>query len=311
MESDDARFAAIAARIAPGASLVRRWPLEGGVSARVDALEIVHPDGSHERLVLRRHGAIDWKPLEADVTTTEFGVLTVLAHAGFPLPAPRLLDVSGSTLSGPYMVMDFVDGSTDVSSDELPGALRKMATFLARLHALNLDTVAGVRLPHRDDPTGNTMRYLPDTSLGKRIRAAHEEHGPVVATNPPVLLHGDFWPGNILWRDGEIAAVIDWEDAAIGDPVADLASSRLELLWKYGQEAMARFTAHYQALRPIDLTNLPFWEISSATGASALMGEWGLDPAIEADMRAKASWLTSRALDGLVGEQGESTSHML
>ena len=34
---------------------------------------------------------------------------------------------------------------------------------------------------------------------------------PPVQVNRPVLLHGDFWPGNILWRDGRLVAVIDWE----------------------------------------------------------------------------------------------------
>jgi aminoglycoside phosphotransferase (APT) family kinase protein len=34
----------------------------------------------------------------------------------------------------------------------------------------------------------------------------------------------------VLWRDGRIVAVIDWEDAQVGDPLADLANTRLELL---------------------------------------------------------------------------------
>ncbi len=32
-----------------------------------------------------------------------------------------------------------------------------------------------------------------------------------------VLLHGDFWPGNTLWRNGSLLAVIDWEQPAAGD----------------------------------------------------------------------------------------------
>jgi aminoglycoside phosphotransferase (APT) family kinase protein len=35
------------------------------------------------------------------------------------------------------------------------------------------------------------------------------------------LLHGDYWPDNTLWRDGRLVCVIDWEDAALGDPLAD------------------------------------------------------------------------------------------
>jgi aminoglycoside phosphotransferase (APT) family kinase protein len=38
------------------------------------------------------------------------------------------------------------------------------------------------------------------------------------------VLHGDYWPGNVLWRDGRLVGVIGWEEAAFGDPLADLAN---------------------------------------------------------------------------------------
>jgi aminoglycoside phosphotransferase (APT) family kinase protein len=293
------RYRRLAERLRPGSEAARWWPLEGGVSAHVTAVELALPGGGTERVVIRRHGATDWKPLEADVTSMEFNLLRTLEREGFAVPAPRLLDLSGTILPTPYMVMALVDGSTDVASSELPDALRQMASYLSRLHAIDIESIDLPALPCRDDPTANTMRYLPDTSLGERIRAAHGRHGPIRPTNRPTLLHGDYWPGNVLWRDGKIAAVIDWEDAAIGDPIADLAGSRNELLWKYGLDARERFTRHYCSMTPIDLTNLPFWEISGATGAMALMGEWGLDAEVEADMRAKCEWLIDRALRAL------------
>jgi aminoglycoside phosphotransferase (APT) family kinase protein len=61
-----------------------------------------------------------------------------------------------------------------------------------------------------------------------------------------VLLHGDYWPGNVLWHDGKIVAVIDWEDARLGDPLIDLAMSRLDLVWICGIYAMHMFTEQYQ-----------------------------------------------------------------
>lgn len=45
-----------------------------------------------------------------------------------------------------------------------------------------------------------------------------------------------------MWRDGQLAAVIDWEDAQLGDPLADVANARLEILWAFGIEAMLRFS---------------------------------------------------------------------
>ena len=39
---------------------------------------------------------------------------------------------------------------------------------------------------------------------------------------PWVLVHGDYKVGNFVWRGNEIATVLDWELAAIGDPLEDL-----------------------------------------------------------------------------------------
>ncbi|HYH12789.1 MAG TPA: phosphotransferase, partial [Thermomicrobiales bacterium] len=128
-------------------------------------------------------------------------------------------------------------------------------------------------------------------------------HGSPAMTNESVLLHGDYWPGNILWRDGDIAAVLDWEDAAIGDPVADLAGSRLELLWKFGPEVMESFTTHYLSRTTIDLADLPLWELTSASGAAAHMSAWGLDAAIEAEMREKAWWFMEQARQRLATDR--------
>jgi aminoglycoside phosphotransferase (APT) family kinase protein len=40
---------------------------------------------------------------------------------------------------------------------------------------------------------------------------------------PPVWVHGDIAPGNLLLRDGKLCAVIDWGILATGDPACDLA----------------------------------------------------------------------------------------
>jgi aminoglycoside phosphotransferase (APT) family kinase protein len=50
-------------------------------------------------------------------------------------------------------------------------------------------------------------------------------------------LHGDYWPGNLLWNDGKLAAVLDWEDAERGDPLADIALARLDICWAFGDAA--------------------------------------------------------------------------
>jgi aminoglycoside phosphotransferase (APT) family kinase protein len=75
-----------------------------------------------------------------------------------------------------------------------------------------------------------------------------------------------------------LVAVIDWEDAVLGEPLADLAISRLDLLWIFGLEAMNAFTRHYQSLLSLDYTQLPYWDLVAALRlvrlAGANLAEW-------------------------------------
>ena len=132
-----------------------------------------------------------------------------------------------------------------------------------------------------------------------RIRDVLEEVWPLSEQNRSVLLHGDFWPGNILWRDGQIVGVIDWEDAALGDPLADIANTRLELLWAFGVEAMQRFTHHYQSLTDIDFTNLAYWELYAALRRISQIAGWGLDEITEKTMRERLRWFVAQAFMNL------------
>jgi aminoglycoside phosphotransferase (APT) family kinase protein len=291
-------YAIVADRVAPGARVTRRAPLRGGVSASVEALELASPDGSSQRVVVRRPGAAEWKELETESpAATEFALLRALGAAGMAVPAPRWLDVSSEVLPWPFYVMDFVEGATAVDAAGLPAALRQMAEYLARLHALDRGGMQLPALPRRDDPMSGALTYLAAMPEAEAIVAALRGRGAVAnaVKNAPALLHGDYWPGNVIWKDGAIAAVIDWEDAAIGDPLADLAGARVELLWRHGEEAMDAFTSHYLAFAAPDVEHLPLWDLYVTSAGAAYVHLWGLDPAVEADMRSKTSKHIARA----------------
>jgi aminoglycoside phosphotransferase (APT) family kinase protein len=124
--------------------------------------------------------------------------------------------------------------------------------------------------------------------------------------NAPVLLHGDYWHGNVIRNDGLIAAVIDWEDVAVGDPLADVAMCRIETHWSFGVDAGLQFTDRYTANMPdLDLVNLPFWELYAALGPTAKLSTWGLDPDTEAGMRAVLHEHVERALAALSKRSGK------
>lgn len=90
------------------------------------------------------------------------------------------------------------------------------------------------------------------------------------------LCHGDFHPGNVLLGRGG-PAVIDWTDAARGDPAADLARTRLLLrqgavpghmpalirrMQAYGRGTFYRqYLRAYTRARPIDDDLVDRWEV--------------------------------------------------
>jgi aminoglycoside phosphotransferase (APT) family kinase protein len=295
-------YAALARRL--GGQLTRRWTLHGGVSAKVQALELLLPDGTTDRVVVRQHGAADWKPLEDGVTSTEYALLEVLADAALPVPRPRLCDLSGLLLPAPYLVLPFIDGAKEPATLSL--GLERMADFLAQLHGLEVEALAlPAKLTRRDDPVPELLEYLPDEFEALRPLLQKREVGPKPRSTGSVL-HGDFWPGNILWQEDRIAAVLDWEDAAVGAPLSDLACSRAELMCAYDEAAMDAFTAHYLRARgqPVDPKELALWELLVSSGALAFMDRWGLEPRVEAARRSKTRAFLERAAAALVRSEG-------
>lgn len=106
------------------------------------------------------------------------------------------------------------------------------------------------------------------------IEAIYLESLPQAGEEERVLLHGDFWLGNILCKDGEIAAVLDWEDACTGSPLLDLSNTRLELLWSHGRNAMERFTEIYARRTGRSLQNLPSWDLYTSLYKYDRISRW-------------------------------------
>ncbi|HYN89206.1 MAG TPA: phosphotransferase [Ardenticatenaceae bacterium] len=293
-------FERVVQRIDPHSRLLRAWELKGGVSARVTALEIERPDGHRKKLVVRQHGDADLRQ-NPRVAADEFKLLQILQSAGLPAPAPYHLDESGEVFSTPYVVVEYIEGEPVFASSGEGDLVRELAAHLARIHNMDCSALDLSFLPRQEDRCAAALRERPaevDASLDEgRIRDALESVWPLPRRNKSVLLHGDFWPGNILWRDGQLVGIIDWEDAALGEPLSDLANSRLEILWAFGSDAMLSFTERYSSLTGIDLTNLPYWDLWAALRPIPKLGDWGVDAVVEQAMREGLRSFIAQALE--------------
>lgn len=300
-----APFRHLAGRITPGSRLLRAWPLTGGASAQVTALELQGPDGAIRKVVVRVHSDIDFAN-NPRIAADEYRLLGLLQAAGIPAPAPLYLDESGELFGRPCLVVSFIEGSLELDVTSIGNSMSRMAERLARLHQHPWQEGDCTFLPR----IAPRLAWLLDGPLAQddpeatRIRAALRPSSPLLPRNPATLLHGDYWPGNILWQSGEITAVLDWEDAAWGDPLADLAIARLDLLFIHGPAAMDTFTDCYLSLMPtLDPADLPAWDLYADLRVAFRLHEWHTDPATLEALRAHHRWFVEAALTRLPNER--------
>lgn len=272
----------IVTQLFPHSKLKSMLRLVGGVSADVHRLDLSLVDGGTASLVLRAHGASH----SGHSAKLEYQLLQALHQGGVPVPEPLLVDESLSLLAVPFLVMAFVEGTTAVPSDQEDQYIDLMADVLSKIHTL--PTVELPTLPVRIDPLPEVFDYLPEDPEWDDLRAHLRSLVDTAYAGSPKLLHGDFWPENLLWDNGAVAAILDWEDAALGDPLSDVACCRVELRYKFGKASMQRFTHAYARHQTVDRERLALWQVYVAAAAQRFMGEWGLAPALELHMRTEA-----------------------
>lgn len=294
-------YARLVESLLAGSRLRRVEPLEGGVSAATKRLDVETASGEVRRLVVRHRGSdrSDWSVTAA---TTEFRLLERLHALGLPVQRPVGLDVACSALSAPCVVLEFIEGRVGFDAPSAITGAREMARTLARLHDLDPDREELGFLPDQTvyfDRVLGTEPASPDESVHEsKIRRALKGGLPTPARDQRRLLHADFWPGNIVQLDGRIVAVLDWEDAQLGDPRADLAKCRLELLFAHGVDAADAFTNEYRRVSGMDALSSPLWDL---WGAIRLIrfAEWTSGPEQLRDWRGKFLSVVEPALKGV------------
>ena len=148
-----------------------------------------------------------------------------------PIPAPVVCGAPAAGFPWRWSVVPWFEGENALHAPTLD--LSATATTLGRF-ARALHLAAPAEAPR------NEVRGVPLTERTSRFEAGIAALEGVidvpaaralwtraldtpVFSGPPVWLHGDLHPGNVVVRNGASAAVVDWGDITSGDPATDLA----------------------------------------------------------------------------------------
>ncbi|RKN40703.1 aminoglycoside phosphotransferase family protein [Micromonospora endolithica] len=149
-----------------------------------------------------------------------------------PVPVPVAAGAPDEDYPWPWSVRRWIDGDTAAVGrvGDTTAFAVALAGFLTALRDVEATDGPGAG-PHSAGRGGPLTSYEEDTrravdALGDRIPsdavlAIWEAALAARWTGPPVWFHGDVAPGNLLVRDGRLAAVIDFGCCGVGDPACD------------------------------------------------------------------------------------------
>jgi aminoglycoside phosphotransferase (APT) family kinase protein len=176
-------------------------------------------------------------------------VPTLAPRLPLPVPVPLRIGEPSARFPKPWTVTTWVPGDP---ADRVPisDGHRAAGALAAFLRALHLEAPA--------DAPADGFRGVPLGTLAHeleaRIRAVEDGGGldglrgvwddavaAPVWRGPPLWIHGDLHPANVLVRGGTLAGVVDFGEVCAGDPATDLAAAWLLL----PEGAAARFFAAY------------------------------------------------------------------
>jgi len=285
-------------RAAPYLSRATDGALAGPLTASVISggrSNLTYLVGDGTRTVVVRRPPLGHVLPSAHDMTREYTVISALAKAGFPVPGPLLLCTDPDAIGAPFYVMDYVDGvvlrrGDEATPDQAVHCGRALVDLLVRLHGIDHEAI------------GLADFGRPDGYLERQVRRWHQQWERSKTRELPALervserlakelpasqragiVHGDYRLDNVMFdrKLERIDAVMDWEMATIGDPLADvglmvvytdLAQLRLTPPVPDGFPTGAELAARYAATTGLDAAHLD-WYVAFGNFKLAVIAE--------------------------------------
>lgn len=229
-QSDEATLFAWVEEVCDG-PILKTTQTSGGNRARSWALDVGRPDGTVAEVFLR-YGPP--RPPGVEPYTIHREAQVYRAIASLDIRAPKLIAehprIQAILTERAHGIAEFRRLKDPAVKHRIIG---EVMADLARLHRHPVDGVvldgggSGIRIADHVRSEIATWRAMYDESGSRdaliELAFAWLDANQPDPDGPVVLAHGDAGPGNFLFEDGRLTALIDWELAHLGDPMGDLA----------------------------------------------------------------------------------------
>jgi len=138
-----------------------------------------------------------------------------------------------------------------VEAVDWPTVARQLGVFLAELHAYPVGRAEAAGVPRernsltrwRDQALAGLERIV-DLGVSRSDLSSYlKSEAPRHSNDVPRLVHNDLWAEHVLidQHTGCVSGIIDWGDAAIGDPTVDLGC----IFAQYGEQGLRDVLTYY------------------------------------------------------------------
>jgi aminoglycoside phosphotransferase (APT) family kinase protein len=159
----------------------------------------------------------------------------IAPHLSFPIPQPLTMGKPTPSYPWHWSIYKWLDGASAnsllIEDIDLPTIALQLAQFLNELHQINTQDAPppglhnywrGAHPSVYDTETKENIPKLSNLIDIAKALAVWEQAISAKWTQAPVWIHGDFASGNIVVKDRQLAAIIDFGCMGIGDPACDL-----------------------------------------------------------------------------------------
>ena len=166
---------------------------------------------AHDTWVLRAFDDSRWLEGVQDLAEREAAILKHLVTGS--IPAPRLVEFDPDMA---LVLMTFKSGKVFLPSNPELAWLGELARQLHEIHEATVESVGGRYRSWRNSTSEVRPNWFDDAEVWQVIQQVLDRGAP---PTPLRFIHRDYHPLNVLWKDGRISSVVDWDKCLLRSSV--------------------------------------------------------------------------------------------